>query len=95
MRANVCVTVRLRPEIPDPQGKTIEESLPALGFHGVTGVRVGKSITFTIEGQDKEYVENAVKKMCEEFLANPVIEDFSYEISNMAEKQSSGSHSAP
>lgn len=80
MRAEVVVTVMLRPEILDPQGKTIEDSLPALGFSGVKGVRVGKSITFTIEGSDREAIEALVKKMCEEFLANPVIEEYTYEI---------------
>lgn len=80
MRATVNVTVRLRPEILDPQGKTIEESLPALGFTGVSGVRVGKSITFDIEGPDEGAIEATVRRMCEEFLANPVIEDYSYSI---------------
>ncbi len=80
MHAKVRVTVELKPEILDPQGKTIEESLPALGFSGVTGVRVGKYITFSIDGPDEATIDATVKKMCEEFLANPVIENFSYQL---------------
>lgn len=85
MRARVSVTVHLRPEILDPEGKTIEESLPALGFSGVFGVRVGKSIAFDIEGPDARSIESTVRRMCEEFLANPVIEDFSYSIDGVEE----------
>jgi phosphoribosylformylglycinamidine synthase PurS subunit len=85
MRANVNVTVHLRPEILDPEGKTIEDSLPALGFAGVFGVRVGKSITFEIEGPDRQSIEATVRRMCEEFLANPVIEEFSYSIDESGE----------
>ncbi|MDQ1375707.1 MAG: phosphoribosylformylglycinamidine synthase subunit PurS, partial [Actinomycetota bacterium] len=41
---DILVEVSLRPGIADPQGATIERALPALGFDGVTGVRVGKAI---------------------------------------------------
>ncbi len=80
MRAKVEVQVHLRPGILDPQGKAIEESLPALGFHGVSAVRVGKSITFEIEGSDMESIEETVARMCSEFLSNPVIEEFTYSV---------------
>ncbi len=50
---SVHVDVQLRPGIADPQGSTIERSLPTLGFDGVEGVRVGKSIRFTIEAADE------------------------------------------
>ena len=50
---SVHVDVQLRPGIADPQGATIERSLPTLGFDGVEGVRVGKSIRFTIEAADE------------------------------------------
>ena len=50
---SVLVEVRLRPGIADPQGATIERALPTLGFDGVSGVRVGKAIRFTIEAADE------------------------------------------
>src|SRR5690606_34669375 len=50
---DVTVEVRLRPGIADPQGATIERSLPALGFEGVSGVSVGKSIRFTVDAADE------------------------------------------
>ena len=72
---SVLVEVTLRPGIADPQGATIERSLPALGFDGVNGVRVGKSIRFTVHADDEAAARREVEEMCEKFLTNPVIED--------------------
>jgi phosphoribosylformylglycinamidine synthase len=72
---SVLVEVTLRPGIADPQGATIERSLPALGFAGVNGVRVGKSIRFTVQADDEAAARREVEEMCEKFLTNPVIED--------------------
>jgi phosphoribosylformylglycinamidine synthase subunit PurS len=72
---SVLVEVQLRPGIADPQGSTIERSLPALGFQGVHGVRVGKSMRFDVEAADSAAARSVVEDMCERFLTNPVIED--------------------
>lgn len=77
MTFDVVVEVRLRPGIADPQGATIERALPALGFEGVSGVGVGKSIRFTVDAADAAAAETLVNDMCERFLTNPVIEDSS------------------
>ena len=69
------VEVRLRPDVADPQGATIERSLPALGFVGVDGVRVGKSIRFTVDADDEQSARARVEELCHRFLTNPVIED--------------------
>jgi len=71
----VSVEVRLREGIADPQGQTIERSLPALGFDGIEGVRVGKLIQFEIDAADADAARRTVETMCGRFLANPVIED--------------------
>jgi phosphoribosylformylglycinamidine synthase len=81
---SVHVEVRLRPGIADPQGSTIERSLPHLGFEGVTGVRVGKSIRFTVEGADEAAARAEVEDMCRRFLTNPVIEDAVIEMEAVA-----------
>src|SRR6266545_501100 len=52
MQFEVLVETRPRAGVADPEGATIERSLPALGFDGVTGVRVGKVFRFTIEASD-------------------------------------------
>ncbi len=71
----VLVEVRLRPDVADPQGATIERSLPALGFTGIDGVRVGKAIRLTVEAPDEPAARAEVEELCRRFLANPVIED--------------------
>ncbi len=75
MRYSVQVEVRLRPGIADPQGATIERSLPHLGFDGVSEVRVGKMIRFVIDAADEAAAAAEAEDMCRRFLTNPVIED--------------------
>ena len=71
----VLVEVSLRPGIADPQGATIERSLPLLGVTGVTGVRVGKAIRLSVEAADEDKARALVVDLCARFLTNPVIED--------------------
>jgi phosphoribosylformylglycinamidine synthase subunit PurS len=80
MRFEVLVEVRLRPGIADPQGATIERALPALGFTGVDGVRVGKAIRFTIEAADEDEARRRTSDMAERLLSNPVIEEADIEV---------------
>lgn len=75
MRFDVQVEVRLRDGVSDPEGATIERSLPALGFNGVSGVHVGKIIRFQLEAADESAARAEVEDMCTRFLTNPVIED--------------------
>jgi len=72
---SVLVEVRLRPGIADPQGATIERSLPMLGFDTVSAVTVGKAIRFTVEAEDEQAARAEVDDLCDRFLTNPVIED--------------------
>jgi phosphoribosylformylglycinamidine synthase subunit PurS len=72
---DVLVEVRLRPGIADPQGATIERSLPTLGYDGVTGVRVGKAIRFSLDAATEPAARAEVEQLCSRFLTNPVIED--------------------
>ena len=60
--------------IADPEGRTIERALPALGFDGVSGVRVGKVIRFSLEAVDEKHAHSEAEEMCQRLLANPVIE---------------------
>jgi phosphoribosylformylglycinamidine synthase subunit PurS len=75
MRFSVLVETRPRAGVADPEGATIERSLPALGFQGVSGVRVGKAFRFTVEADDAAAARAEVDDMCRRFLTNPVIED--------------------
>lgn len=85
MRFEVFVEVTLKDGIADPQGATIERSLPHLGFDGVSGVRVGKAIRFSLDSLDESSARSEVADLCERFLANPVIEDASISVTSADE----------
>lgn len=74
MLFSVLVETRLRPGIADPQGATIERSLPHLGFDGIRAVRVGKAIRFELEAPDASSARAHADEVCQRFLINPVIE---------------------
>ena len=76
MRFACSVYVTLREGIADPQGSTIERSLPTLGFDNVEHVRVGKLIRFSMEADDEAAARGQAEELCKRFLTNPVIEDF-------------------
>ena len=81
MKARVHVT--LKPGVLDPKGKAIHHALTQLGFEGVAGVRTGKLIELDLEDTDDGDAEAAharVGQMCEDLLANTVIETYSIEI---------------
>jgi phosphoribosylformylglycinamidine synthase subunit PurS len=69
-RLKARVLIRPKEGILDPQGQAVERALPALGFEGVTNVRVGRLVELEI-GDVSE-----VPAMCERLLANPLIEDY-------------------
>lgn len=74
------VTVGLKPGVLDAQGKAVANALRDLGFSGVEDARVGKVIELEIEGLDPNGAEAAVQEMCEQLLANTVIETYRIEI---------------
>jgi phosphoribosylformylglycinamidine synthase PurS subunit len=86
MLFSVLVETRLRPGIADPQGSTIERSLPSLGFDGIRDVRVGKAFRFTIEAPDEATAMAHTDDVCQRFLINPVIEaaDISITVAELA-----------
>ncbi len=75
MRFQALVEVRPREGIANPEGATIERALAGLGYNGVTEVRVGKAIRFTVEAADEPAAREQVVALCRRLLTNPVIED--------------------
>ncbi len=76
----VTVNIQLKEGVLDPQGKAVHHALGSLGFGEVKGVRIGKQIVLEIDESDKEKAKQKVTNMCEELLANTVIEDYSIEV---------------
>jgi phosphoribosylformylglycinamidine synthase len=83
--AQVKVYVTLKPSLLDAQGKVVQGSLQQLGHANVASVRVGKYIEMTVaddtHAQAPEEMEKQVRAMCDTLLANPVIEDYRFEVS--------------
>ena len=74
------VNISLKNGVLDSQGKAVHHALDSLGFSGVEDVRVGKQIVMKLNSTDKESAAKEVTKMCEELLANTVIEDYEFEL---------------
>jgi phosphoribosylformylglycinamidine synthase PurS subunit len=79
MKARIEIT--LKTGVLDPQGKAIEGALGALGFSGVDGVRQGKLIEVELAETDLEKARAQVEDMCKQLLANTVIENYDFELS--------------
>lgn len=74
------VNISLKSGVLDSQGKAVHHALDALKFKGVENVRVGKQIVLELLSTSKDEAEKEVTQMCEELLANTVIEDYTVEI---------------
>ncbi|HZR96502.1 MAG TPA: phosphoribosylformylglycinamidine synthase subunit PurS [Gaiellaceae bacterium] len=73
MRATVVV--RPKQGILDPQGEAVESALEHLGF-SVSGARVGKVVDLEVDAASADEARAQVEKMCEQLLANPLMESF-------------------
>jgi len=73
VRFRARVDVRLKDGISDPPGQTIERALPALGYAGVSGVRVGKLIELDLE---ETTTDAQLHEVCRDLLSNPVVEEY-------------------
>ncbi len=74
------VYVTLKPTVNDPQGLTIRGGLHSLGFDSVESVRAGKYLEIRLDGSERTAAEAQVTEMCRKLLANPIIEDFRFEL---------------
>lgn len=76
----VKVYVTLKRGVLDPQGETVRGALESLGFVGVQDVRIGKFMVISLNGASREEAARRVEEMCKRLLANPVIEDYRFEL---------------
>lgn len=74
------VYVTLKPTVNDPQGLTIQGALHKLGFEQVQSVRAGKYLEIRLPQMPEAEARERVSEMCRRLLANPVIEDFRFEL---------------
>lgn len=74
------IYITLKPTVNDPQGLTIKGALHNLGFQDVSSVRAGKYIEIEVNENDLTQAKEQVQEMCRQLLANPVIENFRFEL---------------
>ena len=74
------VYVTLKPTVNDPQGRTVLGGLKSLGFASVAEVRAGKYLEIKVQESERKRAEAQVEEMCDKLLANPVIEEYRYEL---------------
>ena len=74
------IYITLKPTVNDPQGLTIKGALHHLGFNLVEDVRAGKYIEVRVNEEDKTKAQKQVNEMCHKLLANPIIENYRFEL---------------
>ncbi|MRG28456.1 phosphoribosylformylglycinamidine synthase subunit PurS [Laceyella tengchongensis] len=81
-KATIYVT--LKDSVLDPQGVAVKGSLHTLGFEGVRDVRIGKRVEVLLESESRAEAEKQIKELSEKVLSNPVIENFTFELEEVA-----------
>ena len=70
------ITVTLKKDVLDPQGKVVENTLKNMGLNSLKSVRQGKYFEIEVEEKNQEVADKDVTQMCEKLLANLIIEDY-------------------
>jgi phosphoribosylformylglycinamidine synthase subunit PurS len=78
------IYVTLRPSVLDPAGTAVQSGLIQLGYESVEGVRIGKYIELSLSATDEADARKQLDEMCDRLLANPVIENYLFEITELS-----------
>ena len=70
------VTVTLKKDVLDPQGKVVENTLKSLGMNSLGSIRQGKYFEIDIDEKDEVTAEKEINQMCKKLLVNLIIEDY-------------------
>ncbi len=77
-QANIYIT--LRPSVLDPAGTAVQSGLKHMGYEQVEQIRIGKYIELKLSSTDENSAQQQLDKMCEQLLANPVIENYRFDL---------------
>lgn len=83
-RYQAQIYITLRPSVLDPAGVAVQSGLHALGFETAEQVRIGKYVEMTLEADTPELASQNLDQMCDRLLANTVIENYRFEITELA-----------
>jgi len=76
----VSVIVRMREDLPEPQGIALEKVLKRMGYKEISDIRVGKILEMNVEGDNKEKVVETITNLSNDLFSNPVIENFELKV---------------
>ena len=78
------IYITLRSSVLDPAGTAVQSGLQQMGYTGVEGVRIGKYVEMNLTAEDEADAKTQLDQMCDRLLANPVIENYCFEIDQIA-----------
>ena len=81
IKARIHIT--LKETVADPQGIAIKHALESLHFKEVEKARMGKIVTLTLNTKSRKKASEDIEEMCKKILANPVTEDYRFELENI------------
>jgi phosphoribosylformylglycinamidine synthase len=79
----VRIYVTLRPSVLDPAGTAVQSGLKHMGYDNVEQVRIGKYVEVTLTAADETTAREQIDRMCDQLLANPVIENYRFELTQL------------
>jgi len=74
------IYVTLRPSVLDPAGTAVQSGLAQMGYTTIGQVRIGKYVELTLEAEDETIAQEQVDRICDQLLANPVIENYRFDL---------------
>jgi phosphoribosylformylglycinamidine synthase subunit PurS len=74
------IYVTLRPSVLDPAGTAVQSGLSHMGYHNVEQIRIGKYVELTLTSDNEESARQQLDQICDQLLANPVIENYRFEL---------------
>lgn len=83
-QAHIYVT--LRPSVLDPAGTAVQSGLKQMGYDNVEQVRIGKYVELVLTAPNEAAAHNQLDRICDQLLANPVIENYRFELTELAVK---------
>jgi len=78
------INVTLKKSVLDPQGQTVLHALSSLGYQDAKALRIGKYFELIVDEKDRKTAESRIREMCDKVLINPVIEEYSLQLTENA-----------
>ncbi len=84
MKYQAQIYITLRPSVLDPAGTAVQSGLKQLGYDHVEQVRIGKYVELVLSAADESQAREQLDRMCDQLLANPVIENYQFDLTPIA-----------